>query len=85
MASNKKTKLSLEEIHTLLDDFDSDDENDIDNLANDSATEFVDRTATENLEIDISEDIYKKVIAMLAILIQQQNQLKLGTNYKIIF
>lgn len=60
LTKSSYSKLSFEEIHTLLDDFDSDDENDIDNLANDSATKFVDRTVTENLEIGISEDIYKK-------------------------
>ena len=55
MASNKKinipiSSLSSEEIYALLDSIDSEDEDDIDNLMNDSDTEFVDRTAAENLE-----------------------------------
>ena len=55
MASNKKidipiSTLSSEEIYALLDSIDNDDEEDIDNLMNDSDTEFVDRTAIEDLE-----------------------------------
>ena len=50
MASNKKINIpissfSSEEIYALLDSIDSEDEDDIDNLMNDSNTEFVDRTA----------------------------------------
>ena len=48
-------------MHELLDDVDSDDEDENDNLMNDSATELVDGTAIENLQSDISETvIYKK-------------------------
>ena len=61
MASNKKTInipisfLSAEEIYALLGDIDSDYDEEIDNLMNDSDTEFTDRTVTENSESDISE------------------------------
>ena len=56
MASNKKInilipKLSLDEIYALLDTIDSDDE-DIENLINDSDTEFVDQSLVENKEIN---------------------------------
>ena len=56
MASNKKInilipKLSLDEIYALLDTTDSDDE-DIENLINDSDTEFVDQSLVENKEIN---------------------------------
>ena len=54
MASNRKinipiSSLSSEEIYALLDSIDSENEEDIDNLMNDSDTKFVDRTAAENL------------------------------------
>ena len=60
MASTKKinasvSSLSSEKIYALLDDIDSDYEEEIDNLMSDSDTEFVDRTAIENLEKDIPE------------------------------
>jgi len=60
MASNKKidipiSTLSSEEIYALLDSIDSDDEEDIDNLMNDSDTEFVDRSAIEDLESGMPE------------------------------
>ena len=60
MASTKKinasiSSLSSEKIYALLDDIDSDYEEEIDNLMNNSDTEFVDRTAIENLEKDIPE------------------------------
>ena len=56
MAFNKKInilipKLSLDEIYALLDTIDSDDE-DIENLINDSDTEFVDQSLVENKEIN---------------------------------
>ena len=56
MASNKKInilipKLSLDEIYALLDTIDSDDE-DIENLINDSDTEFVDQSLVEKKEIN---------------------------------
>ena len=55
MASNKKINIPIsslpsEEIYALLDSIDSEDEDDINNLMNDSDTEFVDRAAAENLE-----------------------------------
>ena len=55
MESNKKinipiSSLSSKEIYALLDRIDSEDEDDIDNLMNNSDTEFVDRTAAKNLE-----------------------------------
>ena len=61
MASNKKTInipisfLSAEEIYALLGDIDSDYDEEIDNLMNDSDTEFTDRRVIENSESDISE------------------------------
>ena len=63
MASNKKkiyipiSSLSFEEIYALPDYIDSDYEEEIDNLMNDSDTEFVDRTAIENSESGISEAV----------------------------
>ena len=49
MASNKKinipiSSLSSDEICALLDSIESDEEEDIENLVNDSDTEFVDRS-----------------------------------------
>ena len=63
MASNKKkidipiSSLSSEEIYALLGNIDSDYEVEIDNPLNDSDTEFMDRTAIENSESDISEAV----------------------------
>ena len=47
MASNKRinvpiTSMSSDEIYALLDTIESDDEEDIENLMNDSDTEFID-------------------------------------------
>ena len=61
MASKKKkikipiSNISSEEINTLQDNIDSNYEEKIDNLMNDFNTEFVDRTAIQNSESDISE------------------------------
>ena len=61
MASKKKKikipiwNISSEEINTLQDNIDSNYEEKIDNLMNDFNTEFVDRTAIQNSESDISE------------------------------
>ena len=61
MASNKKkiniliSSLSSEENLALLDNIYSNFEEEINNLMNDSDTEFVDKTAIEKLESDISE------------------------------
>ena len=66
MASSKKTinipisGLCSKEIYVLLDDIDSDYEEETDDLMNDSDTEFVERTATENLESDISEAVIRE-------------------------
>ena len=66
MTSNKKKTnipilgLSFEEIYALLDDADSDYEEQMDNLMNDSDTEFVDRTAIENSESDVSEAVIRE-------------------------
>ena len=50
------SSLSCEEIYPLLNDIDSDDDDeDINNLMNDSDTEFENKAAVENLEFDISE------------------------------
>ena len=56
MASNKKvyipiSSLSSDEIYTLLKSIESDEE-DIENLMNDSDTEFADRSVVENKDSD---------------------------------
>ena len=53
MASNKKinipiSSLSSDDLYALLDGIESDDEEDIENLMNDSDTEFIDQTLLEN-------------------------------------
>ena len=53
MASNKRinvpiTSMSSDEIYALLDTIESDDEEDIENLMNDSDTEFIDESLIEN-------------------------------------
>ena len=66
MASDKKkinipiSSLSSEEIYALLDDIDSNYEDEIENLMNDSDTEIVDRTAIENSESAISESVIRE-------------------------
>ena len=61
MASNKKiniliSSLSSDEIYALLDSIKSDEEEDIENLMNDSDTEFVDRSVAENKDFDMHVD-----------------------------
>ena len=61
MASNKKvnipiSSLSSDEIYALLDSIESDEEEDIENLMNDSAAEFVDRSVVENNDSDMQVD-----------------------------
>ena len=61
MASNKKINVpisspSSNEIYALLDSIESDEEEDIENLMNDSDTEFVDRSAVENKDSDMHVD-----------------------------
>ena len=61
MASNKKinipiSSLSSDEIYALLDSIESDEEEDIENLMNDSDTEFVDRSVVENKDSDMHVD-----------------------------
>ena len=61
MASNKKinipvSSLSSDKIYALLDSFESDKEEDIENLMNDSDTEFVDRSVVENKDSDLHVD-----------------------------
>ena len=66
MASNKKkisipiSSLSSEEIYTLLDDIDSDYEEEIENEMNNFNTELVDKTAIENSESDISQAVIRE-------------------------
>ena len=60
MASNKKinipiSSLSTDEIFALLDSIESDEE-DIENLMNDSDTEFADRSVVENKDSDMHVD-----------------------------
>ena len=57
MASNKKinvpiSHLSSNEIYALLDAIDSEDEEDIENLMNDSDTEFIDQTVIESKDLE---------------------------------
>ena len=61
MASNKKinipiSSLSSDEIYALLDSIESDEEEDIENLMNDSDTEFVDSSVVENKDPDMHVD-----------------------------
>ena len=61
MSSNKKinipiSSLSSDEIYALLDSIESDEEEDIENLMNDSDTEFVDRSVVENKDSDMHVD-----------------------------
>ena len=61
MTSNKKVKiptssLSSDEIYALLDSIASDEEEEIENLINDSDTEFVDRSVVENKDSNIHVD-----------------------------
>ena len=61
MASNRKinipiSSLSSDEIYALLDSIVSDEEEDIENLMNDSDTEFVDRSVVENKYSDMHVD-----------------------------
>ena len=63
MATNKKinipiSNLSSNEIYALLDTIDKDDEEDIENLMNDSDTEFVDPSLVEKK--DVHEDMQPK-------------------------
>ena len=63
MASNKKINIPIPnfssgEIYALLDTIDSDDEEDIENLMNDSDTEFVDQSLVENK--DVHKDMQSK-------------------------
>ena len=53
MASNKKinvpiTSMSSDEVYTLFDTIESNDEEDIENLMNDSDTEFIDELLIES-------------------------------------
>ena len=61
MASNKKINipiysLSSDEIYALSDSIESSEEEDIENLMNDSDTEFVDRSVVENKDSDMHVD-----------------------------
>ena len=68
MAPNKKkinipiSSLSSEEIYALLDNIDSGYEKENNNLINDSDTEFLDRTAIDNSENDISEVVKREKV-----------------------
>ena len=57
MASNKKinvpiSSMSSDDIYAMLDAIDSDDEEDIENLMNDSDTEFIDQSTIENGDLE---------------------------------
>ena len=77
MASNKKinipiSSLSSDEIYALLDSIGSHEEEDIENLMNDSDTEFVDRSAVENKDSDMHVDEEPEPQAMMLTLILSQ-------------
>ena len=77
MASNKKinipiSSLSSDEIYALLDSIESYEEEDIENLMNDSDTEFVDRSAVENKDSDMHVDEEPEPQAMMLNLILSQ-------------
>ena len=77
MASNKKinipiSSLSSDEIYALLDSIESDEEEDIENLMNDSDTEFVDRSVVENKDSDMHVERSQKPQAMMLSLILSQ-------------
>ena len=50
------SSLSSDEIYALLDSIESDEEEDIENLMNDSDTEFVDRSVVEKKDSDMHVD-----------------------------
>ena len=50
------SSLLSDEIYALLDSIESDEEEDIENLMNDSDTEFVDRSVVENKDSDMHVD-----------------------------
>ena len=50
------SSLSPDEIYALLDSIESDKEEDIENLMNDSDTDFVDRSVVENKDSDMHVD-----------------------------
>ena len=50
------SSLSSDEIYALLDSIESDEEDDIENVMNDSDTEFVDRSVVENKDSDMHVD-----------------------------
>ena len=61
MASNKKINISIsslssDEIYALLDSIESDKEEDIENLMNDSDTKFVDRSVVKNKDSNMHVD-----------------------------
>ena len=77
MASNKKintpiSSLSSDEIYALLDSTESDEEEDIENLINDSDTEFVDRSVVENKDSNMHVVRSQKPQAMMLTLILSQ-------------
>ena len=77
MASNKSINipiysLSSDEIYALLDSIDSDKEEDIENLMNDSDTEFVDRSVVENKDSDMHVDEEPETTEMMLTLILSQ-------------
>ena len=67
MSSNKKmnipiTSLSSDEIYTLLDSIESDEEEGIQNLMNDSDTEFVDRSVVENKDSNMQVNEWVNIL-----------------------
>ena len=67
MSSNKKmnipiTSLSSDEIYTLLDSIESDEEEGIQNLMTDSDTEFVDRSVVENKDSNMQVNEWVNIL-----------------------
>ena len=67
MSSNKKmnipiTSLSSDEIYTLLDSIESDEEEGIQNLMNDSDTVFVDRSVVENKDSNMQVNEWVNIL-----------------------
>ena len=77
MASKKKiyisiSSLSPDKIYALLNSIESDEEEDIENVMNDSDTEFVDRSVVKNKDSNMHVDAYRKPQVMMLTLILSQ-------------
>ena len=64
--------LSPDKIYALLNSIESDEEEDIENVMNDSDTEFVDRSVVKNKDSNMHVDAYRKPQVMMLTLILSQ-------------